>query len=220
MELLATNVKEYIINYIDVHGYQKQKTAQQVRQALLVNGAEFNVSTDLGIMLEQELEMCDDWVNNLRGESDWCQHAREVWNKDDVTVLPRGLDDIPILCSVISIAKENQKTNAALNDVNNRWAGEVGDKITFTISEDEFRGTHEVGSYHWAQTAYSHYFKGTNGIWYSALTYEGTELVPGDEISGTIKDLEVDRQTGRRITRLTRIRKTGHRQLTRLRFGA
>lgn len=232
--------KLIVVKYILENGYENSSTPSKVRRLVKRYDRE---PMNLG-SYNQYLSQIDDWIENRCGSTTWGNKAKQVWTQDHATIADgnSNYDDLPMICSIINIAlvqqpqrdaenerkqqeRERQESERErnLNDANNRWAGEVGQKVSFVVAEIKFIRSVSGGSSYYAPTGYLHYIKGTDNLWYSLLTYDDSaDIVVGDELTGTIKALNTDNKTGNKITRITRYKIVGHRDLNanRLHFGS
>ena len=235
MQVNSTEAKLIAIWYIIENGYERSSTPNKLRRFFKRELRNFDLNSAQDY--EDSIEEVSDWVRTkCISNSNWQTKARDIWNSEEINIADNNsnYDDLPMLCSIIYLALIEQperdraeaeraaeeerrlsEINRQLQNPENKWGGEVDEKVEITILEDEFIRAFEGRSYY-APTSYLHYFKATNGLWYSALTYDDSTITIGDQIRGTIKSLDIDQRSGRRITRLSRIKQIGHEDNPRL----
>lgn len=120
--------------------------------------------------------------------------------------------DAGLLTSTISVFLRNREReaqrNANLNRDTNTYAGNVGDKVTFTVRTVKVAYYRDSGNYY-GGTYPVYKMVGTDGRIYLWGSASGTEPVVGDTLVGTVKR-QTESRNGERATEVTRCKITQH----------
>lgn len=191
----AIKKKAYV--YVKENGYVSGETPQKFLQAL-------NSGRIDGEASSEELREVDEWMFNHRRDSNYMIRAYEAWHEYHFNDKLAAL----ITSALGSFFRDQRRRNEReqvrqnnLNDPANTYAGNVGDRVTFTIAEDPVylystQGRNFDGSVYKLVDEQGHVY---TWIIYS----DDVEFNKGDTITGTIKGLR-ERSNGERQTEIYR----------------
>ena len=123
--------KKKALSYVKLYGYQKGETPNRFLTAFKNGSIEDNFA-------DSELTDIGDWLANTE-QTDYIRRARTVWNKGEFIDSDAGLLTSAIGSYLRSRERDVQRQetrNNNLNNPNNVFAGNVGDRITFTIAQE------------------------------------------------------------------------------------
>ena len=189
--------KKKAYTYVDQHGYISGETGKSFAEILSRNDNIPEASDEQVDAVERYLR------DSLQSENnDYIRNALATWTKEYYERRDAGL----ITSAVASYKKARDQEaarQARINADGNQFAGQIGDKIRVVIE------TVSVAFYN-STFGYPIYrIIGRDGKIYSWGCTKDIELVPGDVLEGTIKNLR-ELRNGDRCTELTRCKVIDH----------
>ena len=181
--------------YVEQHGYTAGETGREF-SAALKNDPDMMQATD------REIAEVTNYLNNAR-TSDYIRNVTAVWNKPTYSWRDAGY----ITSAVASYFKERDRQAELARqherNMQSEYAGNVGDKISFTVAEARVIYWRTGGPRFNASEYPVFRLVGDDGkvyIWGSTTT---SQIYPDDRITGTIKKL-IERPNGEKQTEITR----------------
>lgn len=181
--------------YVRDNGYTPGETGKAFSAALRNN-------PDLAMATEAEVNEVTEWLNNTR-ESDYIRNVRAVWNKDEYSFRDAGY----ITSAVQSFFsdRDRQQQLAAQQERNaaTEYAGNVGDTVTFKVTEARVIYWRSGGPSFNASEYPVFRIVGDDSRVYIWGTTTISTIQAGSTITGKIKKL-IERPNGEKQTELTR----------------
>lgn len=187
-------IRKQILQYIKDNGYLPVKTVEAFKEKLFAR-------QHLSECTDAEIDQITDAATRL-GNSDWSRNAHAAWNKEYIEL--RDFNLIASLCSIClqNIAKENARRNSG-GELDNAYAGEVGDTVEFTITSAMISHYRTPNVYRANPYPVYRMTDETGKIYMWGSTNEDVVVEPGRRIKGRIK-ATFEKRNGEKITELTR----------------
>lgn len=195
-------VRKKAFTYIRDNGYQPGITGMAFSKAIFSGD-------DIPEASEEDVDKVTEYLAQAE-PSAYIDNARAAWNKPSFQARDGGL----ITSAVYSYFRNEQKLaqqrakeqarQAELANINQTSAGEVGDKVTFTIEDFKVLYMRNGGSGYYASEYPVYRIVGTDGRIYIWGCSDGTTLEKGMQLRGTIK--KISEYRGEMQTEVTRCR--------------
>ena len=201
-------VRKKAYPYVQQNGYTSGVTGEAFVQELIKDRIKREAS-------DTQINEITAWLDTAN--NDYLRNARAIWNKDYF----ENRDAALLTSAIYSFFKNLQRNNARaaerqnnLNNPDNTYAGEVGDKVTFTVAAEPITiYTRNSGVRFNYDDSYPVYkIIGTDGRSYIWGNSSFKEIQVGDILTGTIKKL-TERPNGEKQTEVTRCKVVGHQPL-------
>lgn len=198
-------VRKKAYPYVQQNGYTSGVTGEAFVQELIKDRIKREAS-------DTQINEITAWLDTAN--NDYLRNARAIWNKDYF----ENRDAALLTSAIYSFFKNLQRDNARaaerqnnLNNPDNTYAGEVGDKVTFTVAAEPITiYTRNSGVRFNYDDSYPVYkIIGTDGRSYIWGNSSFKEIRVGDILTGTIKKLS-ERPNGEKQTEVTRCKVVGH----------
>lgn len=196
--------KKKAYKYVEEKGYTSGETGRNFDLAL-------HKDRDMREASDSEINEVENWLKGIR-ESGWQRNALAAWTKDNYESR-----DASLITSAVSFyLRDKQKNqarmyNRAERGIGLEFAGDVGDKVTLTISDIKVayeRSGVIAGNNYYSYPVYR--IIGTdNNIYLWGCTNEDIELKSGDILKGTVKR-QIVRPNGEKQTEITRCKIIGN----------
>lgn len=188
-------IKKCAYNYVKKKGYVPQDTKIAFKDDLRKNEL-----SDQGVS-DADIDEVTKWLTNA-SPSDWQRNTKAVWNKNNFEIRDTGY----ILSAVAIFFRDKARAEAQAkitqNKPQSKYAGEVGDKVSFVVTSVSVIYTRTGGRMGYSYEYPVYKMTDENGGIYIWGSSNMVDVEVGCTIKGTIKRLSEFR--GEKQTELTR----------------
>lgn len=181
VSLSTESIKKTVFGYVKSYGYVSKESAQELSQILFgVGGNEKSVKD----ATDEEVAEMNAWVETVNTNSDYMWNAKTAWTKSST-----DYRDVALLASFVKVfLKAKSDIAKRMQDKNNEYVGNVGDRITIKdIKSVRILYTKEGSRYAYnAPSAYVHEIVDGQGHVY---VWSSTTFFIDDFNDGKLKEI-------------------------------